>query len=137
MNCVQLIGRITRDPEVRYGATSGVAVARFSIAIDRGKDKNGNERGVDYPNIVCLGKIAEHVEKWCFKGQLVGIIGKLETGSYEKDGKKVFFTEINASRVEFLSSRTQTEQTPQEPVQQLTPPEQMGFAQLTDEDIPY
>ena len=59
MNSVSLIGRLTRDPEVRYGAASQTAVARFSIAIDRGRDRDGNDRGADYPNIVCFGKTAD------------------------------------------------------------------------------
>ena len=102
MNSVSLIGRLTRDPEVRYGAASQTAVARFSIAIDRGRDRDGNDRGADYPNIVCFGKTAELVEKYLGKGRLVGITGRIQTGSYEKDGKKVYTTEVLADRVEFL-----------------------------------
>ncbi len=98
MNTVALIGRLTKDPDVRYSAATQLAVARFSIAIDRpGKDK-----GTDYPNIVCFGKTAELVEKYLTKGRLVGIAGRLQTGSYEKDGRKVYTTEVVADRVEFL-----------------------------------
>ncbi len=102
MNSVSLIGRLTRDPEVRYGATSQIAVARFSIAIDRGKDKNGEDRGTDFPNIVCFGKTAELCEKYLGKGRLVGITGRLQTGKYEKDGRTVYTTDVLADRVEFL-----------------------------------
>ena len=102
MNSVTLIGRLTRDPEVRYGATSQMAVARFNIAISRGKDRNGNDAGADYPNIVCFGKLAELVEKYMAKGRLVGVQGRIQTGSYEKDGKKVYTTEVVADKVEFL-----------------------------------
>ena len=102
MNHVSLIGRLTKDPEVRYGASNQTAVARFSIAIDRGKDKNGNSAGTDYPSIVCFGKTAELVEKYIGKGRLVGITGRIQTGSYEKDGRKIYTTEVVADRVEFL-----------------------------------
>lgn len=99
---VNLIGRLTRDPEVRYGASTQMAVARFTIAINRGKDRNGKDAGSDFPNIVCFGNTAELVEKYIFKGRLVAIQGKIQTGSYEKDGRKVYTTEVVADKVEFL-----------------------------------
>jgi len=102
MNCVTLIGRLTKDPEIRYGATSQTAVARFTVAIDRGKDKNGESKGTDFPSVVCFGKTAELVEKYIGKGRLVGIQGSIQTGSYEKEGRKVYTTEVLADRVEFL-----------------------------------
>ena len=102
MNSVSLIGRLTRDPEVRYGAASQTAVARFSIAIDRPAGRNG-EKETDFPNIVCFGKTAELVEKYITKGRLVGIQGRIQTGSYtNRDGQKVYTTEVVADRVEFL-----------------------------------
>ena len=142
MNSVSLIGRLTRDPEVRYGAASQTAVARFSIAIDRGKDRDGNDRGADYPNIVCFGKTAELVEKYLGKGRLVGITGRIQTGSYEKDGKKVYTTEVLADRVEFLDRGDRAAEGQQggfsaqvsEPAE---PPAPEGFTQLTDDDIPF
>ena len=131
MNSVNLIGRITRDPEVRYTEQSQTAYARFAIAIDRGKDKNGNDLGADYPSIRAVGKLAEVIEKYCYKGQLVGIAGKIQTGSYEKDGKKVYTTDVFASSVQFLSKKeTQDENAVQPAI-----PE--GFTQITDEDIPF
>lgn len=133
MNHVSIIGRLTKDPEVRY-SQDGVACARFSVAIDRGKDKNGNDRGADFPNVVCFGKTAEHVEKYCFKGMLVGVTGRLQTGSYEKDGHKVYTTDVLAERVEFLSRRENT-QTEQQAEVQPTIPE--GFAQLDEGDFPF
>src|SRR5665647_1384160 len=104
MNTVCLIGRLTKDPEVRYGAESQIAVARFSITIDRGKDKNGEDKGADFPNIVCFGKTAENVEKYLSKGDQVGILGSITTGKYEKDGKTIYTTDVNASKVEFLNT---------------------------------
>ena len=130
MNKVILMGRLTRDPEVRYGQ-DGMAVARFSVALDRGKDKQGNDRGADFPNVVCFSKTAELVEKYCKKGMLVGVSGRLQTGSYEKDGHKVYTTDVLAARVEFLSRPAESSA---ESVQATIPE---GFAQLTDDDIPF
>lgn len=143
MNSVQLIGRLTRDPEVRYGASSQTAVARFSIAIDRGRDRDGNDRGADFPNIVCFGKTAELVEKYVGKGRLVGITGRIQTGSYEKDGRKVYTTEVLADRVEFLDRGDKAEGGQSSggygaPAQQSSGPAiPEGFSQLTDDDIPF
>ncbi len=102
MNTVLLIGRLTKDPEIRYKAGSQTAISQFSIAIDRGRDNSGNNVGTDYPNIVCFGRTAEMVDKFLSKGRLVGIQGRIHTGSYEKNGQKVYTTEVVADRVEFL-----------------------------------
>lgn len=138
MNNVCLIGRITRDPEVRYGAQSQMAVARFSVAIDRGKDKDGNDRGADFPSIVCFGKTAELVEKYLGKGRLIGIEGHIQTGSYEKDGHKVYTTDVVADKVRFLdkapSGDAAAPQGNQEPAYESPVP---GFERLDDDDIPF
>ena len=138
MNSVNLIGRMTKDPDVRYN-TSGTAFAAFSIAIDRGKGKDGKSMGTDYPNIKCIGKTAELVEKYLGKGRLVGIAGKIQTGSYEKDGRKVYTMEVLADRVEFLDYGEKKDAAPaaddKQSDKQLSIPE--GFAQLTDDDIPF
>ena len=136
MNSVSLIGRLTRDPEVRYGAGSQTAVARFSIAIDRGKDRNGEDRGADFPNIVCFGKTAELVERFMKKGRLVGIQGRIQTGKYEKDGRTVYTTEVVADRVEFLDRGDNAEggSAPRANRADQVPE---GFTQLTDDDIPF
>ena len=102
MNQVQLIGRLTKEPTTRYNAESGMAVARFTIAIDRLKTRNNQDPGADFPSIVCFGKTAENVEKYCGKGRLVGITGRIQTGSYEGNNGKVYTTDIVADRVEFL-----------------------------------
>ena len=132
MNCVSLIGRLTKDPEVRYGSASQLAIARFSIAIDRGKDKNGNDAGADFPNIICFGKTAELVEKYLSKGRLVGISGKIQTGSYEKEGRKVYTTEVAADKVEFLDKGSSSKETVSDDTAPMVPE---GF--LTADDIPF
>ena len=149
MNSVSLIGRLTRDPDVRYGNESQTAVARFSIAIDRMPGRNG-EKQTDFPNIVCFGKTAELVEKYMTKGRLVGITGRLQTGSYtNKDGQKVFTTDVVADRVEFLDRGDRQESSgfgggnygggnyaqPAPAPAQSSVPE--GFTALTDDDIPF
>lgn len=129
MNQVSLIGRLTKDPEVRYSA-SGTAFAQFNLAVSRGKDKSGNDLA-DFPTVKCIGKTAELVEKYMSKGRLVGITGRLETGSYEKDGRKYYTTDVLADRIEFLEKKGESA----EPAAEPTVPE--GFAMLTDDDIPF
>lgn len=125
MNDVNLIGRLTRDPEVRY-TQNNMAVARFSIAIDRMND------GTDFPSIVAFGKTAENCEKYLSKGRQVGITGRIQTGSYEKDGRKIYTTDVVASRVEFLGGKSSdAESTAQESID--TPE---GFEAL-DDDVPF
>lgn len=130
MNNVILTGRLTRDPETRYTSDTQMAVTRFSIAIDRGKDK-----GADFPNIVVFGKQAENCEKYLKKGRLVGIQGRIQTGSYEKDGHKVYTTDVVADRVEFLggSERPTTQAAAPEHQTEYVPE---GYEQI-QEDIPF
>ncbi len=104
MNSVVLIGRLTKDPEVRYGATTQMAIANFNLAIDRPVKQNG-EKQTDFPRIIVFGKQAENVEKYVVKGMLVGIQGRIQTGSYDKNGTTVYTTDVIADRVEFLEWR--------------------------------
>jgi len=99
MNSVVLIGRLTKDPELRYISESQKAVASFSIAVDRPftKDK------ADFLNIVVFGKPAENCANYLTKGRLVGVQGRIQTDSYTaQNGEKKYKTEIIADRVEFL-----------------------------------
>lgn len=119
MNNVVLIGRLTRDPELRYIPGSGTAVARFSIAVDKGLSRekkqemeSKNQPTADFINIVVWGKPAENCANYLVKGRLVGIQGRIQTGSYEKDGVRRYTTEVVANNVEFLewgdSNRSQS-----------------------------
>lgn len=102
MNSVILIGRLTRDPEVRYTSGSQMAVASFTVAIDR-PVRAGGEKQTDFPRITVFGKQAENCEKYLTKGRLVGVQGRLQTGSYQnKDGATIYTTDVVADRVEFL-----------------------------------
>ncbi len=128
MNEFNGIGRLTKAPEVRY-SQDGNAVARFSIAINRGKGKNGNDLGADYPRIVVFGKQAENCQRYLDKGMLVGITGRVQTGSYEKnDGTKVYTTDIVANRVEFLEFKGKAENTDNN---------EFGFEPVDEAEIPF
>lgn len=105
MNKAFLIGRLTRDPELRY-SSSNAAIVNFSIAIDRQYTNNQGQRETDFINIVAFQKQAENVKKYLSKGSLVAIDGRIQTRNYEdKDGKKVYVTEVVADRVQFLESK--------------------------------
>ena len=116
MNSVSLIGRLTRDPEVRYGQASQTAVARFSIAIDRGRDRDGNDRGADFPNIVCFGKTAELVEKYLGKGRRILVEGRLKISKYkDKNGQDRDWTEVLVDNVEFADDKKKEAADPNDP----------------------
>lgn len=106
MNKVILMGRLTRDPVIRYsqGANS-IAVASFSLAVDRRFKKDG-EQSADFPNCVAFGKTAEFFEKYIKQGSKVCIEGRLQTRDYtNKDGQKVYVTEVVVENVEFADSK--------------------------------
>ena len=111
MNKVILMGRLTRDPEVRYsqGADSSMAIARFSLAVDRrGRRNNGSdEQQADFLNCVAFGRQGEFVEKYLHKGTKIVLSGRIQTGSYtNKDGQKVYTTDIVAEDIEFAESKS-------------------------------
>jgi len=111
MNIVILIGRLTKDPEVRHMPETKMAVANFTIAIDR-MAREGAEKQTDFPRITVFGKQAENCEKYLAKGRKVAIEGRIRTSSYQnKNGDTVYVTGVVASRVEFLEwgDRTQGE----------------------------
>lgn len=102
MNKVFLIGKLGKDPALTFGKGTGTAVAKFSIAVDRNyKDESGN-RQTDWINIVCFKKLAELVANNLTKGRLAAISGSIQTRNYEKEGRKVYITEVVADEVKFL-----------------------------------
>jgi len=101
MNQVQLVGRLSRDPQVSYSASTQNAVARFTVAVDRMPDRNGNKQA-DFISCVSFGKTAEFIEKYFTKGKPIALTGRIQTGSYEKNGQKVYTTDVVADRVEFV-----------------------------------
>lgn len=106
MNKVILMGRLTRDPEVRYSQSeNSSAIARFSIAVDR-RFNRSDEQTADFINCVAFGKQAEFVEKYLRKGTKIALDGRIQTGSYtNKDGVKVYTTDIVCEQIEFAESK--------------------------------
>ena len=141
MNNVELIGRLTKDPEVRYTSGSQMAVATFPIAIDRPPDKDGKKQ-TDFPRITVFGKQAENCEKYLKKGRMVAIQGRIQTGSYKnKDGETVYTTGVVANRIEFIDwGNQQTQRGPDqndpaqsEPVQE----DQTEDFEVIEDDVPF
>lgn len=125
------IGRLTKDPEVRY-TTDQMAIARFSVAID---DGYGEKKKTNFIPIVVFGKQAENCERFLAKGKLVGIEGKIQTGSYENnEGKKVYTTDVIANRVQFLDFGNKTQENANQSGSDAIPE---GFSAIDDEDIPF
>ena len=105
MNKVFLIGRLTRDPELRY-TSSNLANMRCSIAVDRTYQREGEERGTDFINIVAFGNRAETMKKYLTKGSQIAVDGRIQTGSYDgQDGKKVYTTDVIVENFQFLDSK--------------------------------
>ncbi|MBQ0042483.1 MAG: single-stranded DNA-binding protein [Lachnospiraceae bacterium] len=107
MNKVILMGRLTRDPEVRYSqGENSLAIARFTLAVDRRFNRNNEEQSADFINCVSFGKTAEFAEKYYHKGTKVCVSGRIQTGSYtNKDGQKVYTTEVVVEEQEFAESK--------------------------------
>ena len=106
MNKVILMGRLTRDPEVRYTQTSNTLVASFSLAVNRRFVRQGEERQADFINIVAWGKLGEFCSKYFKKGQQVGIIGRIQTRTWDDDqGQKHYVTEVIAEEAYFADSK--------------------------------
>ena len=108
MNRVELIGRLTRDPELRFTGNN-TANCRFTLAVNRTFQSQSGEQGTDFINIVVWNKQAENVNKFMTKGSLVAVEGRIQTGSYEKDGQRVYTTDVVADSVQFLESKAQSE----------------------------
>lgn len=122
MNNVVLIGRTTKDIELRY-STSGTAIARFTLAVDRAS----KEKGTDFISCIAFGKTAELLEKYVPKGRKIAVQGHIQTGSYDaKDGHKVYTTDVIVDRMEFCESKQGNEK-----------PDADGFVPTADEGLPF
>lgn len=135
MNNVVLIGRLTKDPEVRYIPQSETAVANFTLAVDRPVAK---EKTADFIRIVTFGKTAELCEKYLAKGRLVAVQGRIQTGSYKtQSGETRYTTEVYADRVQFLDWGDKSQST--EPAKKDDAGIPDGFQALDDDDddIPF
>ena len=111
MNKVILMGRLTRDPEVRYSqGETALAIARYTLAVDRRfarrGDGNGNEQTADFISCVAFGRSAEFAEKYLRQGTKIAVTGRIQTGSYtNKDGQRVYTTEVVVEEQEFAESK--------------------------------
>ena len=110
MNKVILMGRLTRDPDVRYSqnADGSMAVARYTLAVDRrrGRSSDGNEQTADFINCVAFGRNGEFAEKYLHQGTKIIATGRIQTGSYtNKDGQKVYTTDVVVEEQEFAESK--------------------------------
>ena len=122
MNQVNIIGNLTRDVELRY-TTDQKPIAKFTIAVD---DGYGENKRTSYIPVVVFGKQAENADRFLSKGSKVAVMGRIQTGSYEKDGRTVYTTDVIAYNVEYLSTRP-TEK----------PSEPSGFAAMREDDVPW
>lgn len=133
MNDWNGIGRLTRDPSISYIAGSQTAVAKFTIAIDR-PTRQGEEKKTDFIPITVFGRQAENCERFLVKGRLVGITGRIQSGSYtNKQGQTVYTLDVTADRVEFLEwGDSKPRANANEDIQI---PE--GFSRVDDDDMPF
>lgn len=128
LNKVILMGRLTSDPDVRQ-TTNGVSVTNFTLAVDRGYAKQGEEKETDFINIVCWRGTADFAGKYFSKGQLIAVEGSLRVRDYtDKDGNKRYATEVVANEVFFAESKRSSDNTSSAPVAQ----NEAAFAQLAE-----
>ena len=111
MNKVILIGRLTRDPELRRSNT-GMAVCNFSVAVNRGFAGQNNEPQTDFINCVCFDKQAENLSRYMTKGRLISVDGRIQSRSYDnQEGKRVYVTEVVATNIQYLESKNASQGT--------------------------
>lgn len=140
------MGRLTRDPDVRYSQAQGnepaKCVARYNLAVDRRYKREGDEQTADFIQIVAFGKAGEFVEKYLKKGTKVIVTGRIQTGSYvNKDGNKIYTTDIVAEDQEFAESRKSADSnTAPVPDGDFAPSSDGGFMNIPDgidEELPF
>lgn len=131
MNKVELVGRFTRDPEVRYSAGENqTAVARFTVACDR-RFKRDNEPAADFISCIAFGKTAEFIERYFSKGKRIGLTGHIQTGSYtNQEGTKVYTTDVVVDECEFVENAAGSSTTQNEPAT-----DQNGFMNIANDGI--
>ena len=132
MNKTILIGRSTKDPDVRYsqGANGDIAIASITLAVDR-KVKKGEEKVADFINCKAFGKTAEVIEKYVKQGTKIAIVGRIQTGSYtNKNGNKVYTTDVVIDELEFCESKN-SQQSNSQPAP--APSGDMGFMSIPDD----
>lgn len=143
MNKVILMGRLTRDPEVRYSqGNPSTAVARFSLAVDRRFKREGDEQTADFINCVAFGKTAEFIERYGTKGTKFVVEGRIQTGSYtDKNNNRVYTTDVVVEQIEFAESKASGDNNngyvPQERPQPSNGDGFMNIPDGIDEELPF
>lgn len=138
INTVTLVGRLTRDVELRY-SKSGNAVANFNLAVNRPFKNANGDREADFINVVQFGKGAELTAQYMKKGSQIGVTGRIQTRNYENnEGRRVYVTEIVADQVAFLDSKNDRQNNQQQPQQQTDDPfANAGQPIDIDDDLPF
>jgi single-strand DNA-binding protein len=143
MNKVILMGRLTRDPEVRYSqGENSLAIARYTLAVDR-RFKRQGEQDADFISCVSFGKTAEFAEKYLKQGTKIAITGRIQTGSYtNKEGQKVYTTEVIVEETEFAESKSASSESGYQNTSRPAPTEAIGDGFMNipdgiDEELPF
>lgn len=128
MNKVILVGRLVKDPDIRYSqGANTTCVARYTLAVDR-KFKQEGQPTADFINCIAFGKLGEFAEKYLHKGTKIAVVGRIQTGSYKnKDGNTVYTTDVVVEEQEFCESKSQSNSQ-----QQTTPSNSDGFMSIPD-----
>jgi len=134
MNRAMIVGRLTRDPELRH--TNGdIAVTRFTVAVSRPFTNQKGERDADFIGVVVWRKQAENVSKYCKKGSLVGVDGRIQSSSYDaQDGSKRYVTEIVADSVQFLETKEMAKQRQNSDFEMPEEPQRDETTDVSDDD---
>ena len=140
INNVTLVGRLTKDAELRY-TPSNVAVATFTLAVNRTFKNENGDREADFINCVMWRQQAENLASWAKKGALIGVTGRIQTRSYDnQQGQRVYVTEVVAETFQLLESKGQGNQTQQRPQTQQQAPDfsrQGAPMDISDDDLPF
>lgn len=147
MNKVILMGRLTRDPEIRYANNeNNTCIANYTLAVDRGFKRQGDEQTADFIRCVAMGKGGEFAEKYLHQGTKIVVEGRIQTGSYtNKDGQKIFTTEVWVESQEFAESKAASAQNGHQNASAATRPnvaqnDSDGFMNIPDaieEELPF
>lgn len=137
MNSINLLGRLTKDVEVRYTSGDNLAIAHFTLAVDR----HDKEKHTDFINCVSFGAQAENLQLYCKKGSQIAVSGRLQSGSYEdKDGKKIYTFDVYCNTIDYTSTKG-GDNTTEAPKNEAKPKEEEYIPQFEaigdDEDIPF
>lgn len=136
VNNVVLVGRITKDPEVRQISGNNSAVCNFTIAANRNFKNQQGEYDADFINCVVFNQVATLMERYVKKGQLLAVQGRIQTRNYEgNDGKRVYVTEVVANNVSFLESRREASSNENSSFDNYNEPEQNSTFEVNDIDM--